>query len=147
MELRHLKSFLAVAEGLSFTRAATQLHLSQPALTAHIQQLESDLGVQLFARNRRIVELTPAGTSLQRDAAAILEQLHQATVRAQRVARGEAGQLRIGFVASAATSLVPAIVLAFRRRYPEVVLDFLNVRSRSGSLRMANWMPGSCVCR
>lgn len=129
MELRHLKSFLAVAEGLSFTHAAAQLHLSQPALTAHIQQLESDLGVQLFVRNRRSVELTPAGASLHKDAAAILQQLQNATLRAQRVARGEAGQLRIGFVASAATSLVPAIVLAFRRRYPEVVLDLLNVRS------------------
>jgi len=129
MELRHLKSFLAVADGLSFTRAAAQLHLSQPALTAHIQQLESDMGVQLFVRNRRSVELTAAGISLPKDAAAILQQIQDAALRVQRVARGEAGQLRIGFVASAATSLVPAIVLAFRRQYPEVVLDLLNVRS------------------
>jgi DNA-binding transcriptional LysR family regulator len=129
MELRHLRSFLAVAEGLSFTRAAAQLHLSQPALTAHIQQLESDLGVQLFVRNRRSVELTPAGSSLREDAATVLRTLEEATLRTQRVARGEAGELRIGFVASAASRLVPAIVLAFRRRYPEVVLNLLNVRS------------------
>lgn len=129
MELRHLRSFLAVAEGLNFTHAAALLHLSQPALTAHIQQLESDLGVQLFVRNRRSVELTAAGRSFREDAAALLLKLEQAATRAQRVARGQAGELRIGFVASAATRLVPAIVLAFRRKYPEVVLHLLNVRS------------------
>lgn len=129
MEFRHLRSFLAVAEGLNFTRAAEILHLSQPALTAHIQQLESDLGVQLLDRNRRSVALTPAGAVFQRDAADILHRLVEAERRARQTARGEAGHLRIAFVASAATNLVPPIVLAFRRKYPAVTLDLMNLRS------------------
>lgn len=129
MELRHLRSFLAVAEGLNFTRAAEHLHLSQPALSAHIQQLEMELGVQLLDRNRRWVKLTPAGESFQRDAAAIHQMLLDAERRAQQVARGESGHLRIAFVASAAINLVPPIVLAFRRQYPAVTLDLLNLRS------------------
>jgi DNA-binding transcriptional LysR family regulator len=129
MELRHLKSFLAVAEGLNFTRAAEVLHLSQPALTAHIQQLESDLGVQLLDRNRRSVKLTPAGAVFQRDTVEIIHLLHDAERRVQQTARGEAGHLRIGFVASAAISLVPSVVLAFRKRYPDVTLDLMNLRS------------------
>lgn len=129
MELRHLKSFLAVAEGLNFTRAAELLHLSQPALTAHIQQLESDLGVQLLDRNRRSVKLTPAGAGFQRDAEDIVHRIHDAERRAQQTARGEAGNLRIGFVASAAISLVPSVVLAFRKKYPDVTLDLMNLRS------------------
>jgi DNA-binding transcriptional LysR family regulator len=129
MELRHLKSFLAVADTLNFTRAATLLHLSQPALTAHVQQLEAELGIQLFLRNRRSVALTPAGESLHRDAASILHLLRDAELRAQRISRGEAGHLRIGFVASAAIDLVPSIVLAFRRQYPQVTLELMNVRS------------------
>jgi DNA-binding transcriptional LysR family regulator len=129
MELRHLKSFLAVADGLNFTRAAQLLHVSQPALSAHIQQLEAELGVQLLMRNRRSVALTPAGQSFQRDAAAIQQMMLEAERRAQRIARGEAGHLRIAFVASAAIDLVPAVVLAFRRQYPGVTLDLMNVRS------------------
>jgi DNA-binding transcriptional LysR family regulator len=129
MELRHLKSFLAVADGLNFTRAAQHLHVSQPALSAHIKQLEAEIGVLLLLRSRRSVVLTPAGESFQRDAAAIQQMLAEAERRAQRVARGEAGHLRIAFVASAAIDLVPAVVLAFRRQYPAVTLDLMNLRS------------------
>jgi len=129
MELRHLRSFLAVAEGLNFTRAAQRLHVSQPALSAHIKELEAELGVALLDRNRRSVKLTPAGAAFQRDAADILNRLQQAERRVLQTARGEAGHLRIAFVASAATNLVPPIVLAFRRKYPEVTLELLNLRS------------------
>ncbi len=129
MELRHLRSFLAVAEGLNFTRAAESLHVSQPALTAHIQQLETDLGVQLLDRNRRSVKLTHAGTVFQRDATEIVHRLIEAERRARQTARGEAGHLRIAFVASAAANLVPPIVLAFRRKYPGHHTRLMNLRS------------------
>ena len=78
MELRHLKSFVAVAERLSFVRASEQLHLSQPALSGQIQALETELGVKLLFRNRRTVRLTDVGTQFLEDARAILDRAAQA---------------------------------------------------------------------
>jgi DNA-binding transcriptional LysR family regulator len=129
MEIKHLRSFLAVAQALSFTAAARKLHLSQPALTAQIQALEADVGVSLLERTRRSVRLTPSGESFTRDAEAILKMADEARVNAQRVAAGQAGHLKIGFVASAALEIVPSIVLAFRRSHPRVTLDLLNIRT------------------
>lgn len=118
-----------MADELNFTRASERLHVSQPALTAHIQELESELGVQLLERNRRGVKLTPAGMVFRRDAGSILQKLIEAEKTAQQVARGEAGHLRIAFVASAAIHLVPSIVMEFRRLYPAVTLELLNLRT------------------
>jgi DNA-binding transcriptional LysR family regulator len=129
MEIKHLRSFLAVAQALSFTAAARKLHLSQPALTAQIQALEADVGVALLERTRRSVRLTPSGEFFLRDAEAILKMAEEARANAQRVAAGQAGHLKIGFVASAALEIVPSIVLAFRRSHPRVTLDLLNIRT------------------
>jgi DNA-binding transcriptional LysR family regulator len=131
LELKHLASFLAVAEQLSFVRAARQLHLSQPALSGQIRKLEEELGVQLFLRNRRTVRLTDAGRIFQEEARATLARAKQAADRAQKAARGEIGRLRIGFVSSAALEIVPDIVVAFRKQHPEVTLDLINVRTVS----------------
>jgi DNA-binding transcriptional LysR family regulator len=136
MEFRHLRSFIAVAEGLNFTRAAERLHVSQPALSAHIQELEFDLGIQLLERNRRSVKLTPAGEAFKEDAATVLRSLSEAERRAQLVAKGKAGNLRIGFVASAALHLVPSIVVQFRKRHPGVTLDLLNLRTADQIARL-----------
>ncbi len=89
--------------------------------------LEADLGVQLLERNRRTVRLTRAGASLLEDAEALLQQAEQARLRATRFASGDAGHLRIAFVASATEELVPAIVLAFRAKYPHVTLELKNL--------------------
>jgi DNA-binding transcriptional LysR family regulator len=129
MEFRQLKSFIAVAHTLSFSRAAKEVHLSQPALSAQIQSLESDLGVRLLERNRRMVRLTPAGEALLSDAEAILQRTHEAAIRARQIAQGDAGHLRIGFVASAALELVPPIIVAFRKKYPKVSFELKNVRT------------------
>ena len=129
MELRQLKSFVAVAERLSFIQAARHLNLSQPALSTQIQVLEASVGVQLFDRNRRSVRLTAAGEVFWRDAQNILRMSESAQASAQRVAAGEEGRLRVGFVASAALDLVPSIVLAFRKRHPHVRLELLNIRT------------------
>jgi DNA-binding transcriptional LysR family regulator len=129
MEFRQLRSFVAVAHTLSFSRAAKEVHLSQPALSAQIQSLESDLGVLLLERNRRMVRLTPAGEALLADAEAILQRTQEAAIRAQQIAQGDAGHLRIGFVASAALELVPPIIIAFRNKYPKVSFELKNVRT------------------
>jgi DNA-binding transcriptional LysR family regulator len=129
MELRHLRSFVAVAERLSFIRAAEHLHLSQPALSAQIQALEEELNVQLLERNKRTVRLSAAGAAFLGQARATLAQADLAVQTAQRAAVGESGTLRIGFVASAAMDLVPMVVLAFRKKYPGVKLELQNQRT------------------
>lgn len=127
MEFKQLRSFIAVARALNFSRAARELHLSQPALSAQIKALEEELGTMLLARNRRMVKLTAAGESLLADAEVLLQDAEDARQRALRVASGEAGHLRIAFVASAMPELVPAIVLAFRTRYPLITLELKNL--------------------
>ena len=129
MELKHLKSFLAVAERLSFIRAAEHLHLSQPALSAQIQNLEDELGVKLLYRTRRVVRLTPEGEIFIEEARATLTRAEQAIQRVQKASRGEVGQLRIAFVSSAALEIVPRIVTLARRKLPEVSLDIRNMRT------------------
>jgi DNA-binding transcriptional LysR family regulator len=131
VELKHLASFVCVAEHLSFVRAAKQLHLSQPALSNQIQKLEEELGVQLLLRNRRAVRLTDTGSVFLTDARATLIQARQAVERAQKSARGEIGRLRVGFVSSAALEMVPGIVVAFRKEYPNIGLDLMNLRTVS----------------
>src|SRR5271168_946583 len=101
MEFRQLRSFLAVARSLNFGRAARELHLSQPALSAQIKALEDDLGILLLERNKRTVRLTRAGASFLSDAEVLLDDADEAKRRAARFATGEAGHLRIAFVASA----------------------------------------------
>ena len=127
MELKQLRSFVAVARALSFSRAARELHLSQPALSAQIKALEDDVGTMLLERNRRTVRLTRAGESLLADAQVLLQNAAEARMRASQVASGDVGHLRIAFVASAMPELVPAIVLAFRTKYPRVTLELKNL--------------------
>lgn len=97
MELRNLSTFVAVAEKKSFVQAAMQLHLSQPAITAHIQRLEEELGVQLLDRNRRSVRTTLAGEAFLIGARATLAAADEAAKAAQRAASEQTERLRIGF--------------------------------------------------
>jgi DNA-binding transcriptional LysR family regulator len=131
VELKHLSSFVVVATHLSFIRAARQLHISQPALTAQIQKLEAELGVQLLERNKRSVKLSEAGKLFLLDATALLEQARLATERVQKAANGEIGRIRVGFVSSAALEIVPGIALAFRKHRPQVSLDLINLQTAS----------------
>jgi DNA-binding transcriptional LysR family regulator len=123
MELRHLRYFLAVAESLNFSRAAEKLHIAQPPLSQQIQQLEAELGFQLFHRTKRRVQLTAAGESFQREVQQLFQQLEQAIERGQQASRGEVGQLAIGFVSSAAYNVLPPILQRFRQAVPGVVLE------------------------
>lgn len=120
VEVRHLRAFVAVAETANFTRAAQQLLISQPSLSYTIRQLESYLGLSLFTRDTRTTVLTPAGEIFLREARAVLARLDEALERAERMAAGELGQLRVGYLIGAAVDHVPSILRAFARDYPKV---------------------------
>ena len=120
MELRHLRYFVAVAEELHFTRAAQRLHIGQPPLSQQIQALEAELGVRPPRRHQRKVELTEAGRQFLSRAQRILADTELAAMEARRAARGEIGELSIGFTSSLplSPSCTPActtIVSAFRK--------------------------------
>lgn len=124
MDLRAFRYFVAVAEELHFGRAAERLHLSQPSLSQQIQAMEERIGVALFLRNRRKVDLTAAGRLLLPEARAVLAQAEKAVLVARRAGRGEVGRLEIGFTGSAPFNpLLPQTVRDFRERWPEVQLS------------------------
>lgn len=123
MELRHLRYFIAVAEELNFTRAAEKLHIAQPPLSQQIQQLETELGFQLFHRTKRTVVLTEAGQVFFEESQKIMQQVDRAIQLGQQTSRGELGQLTIGFVSSAAHNVVPAILQQFRTLHPLLKLE------------------------
>jgi DNA-binding transcriptional LysR family regulator len=123
VELRQIRSFLSIAETLHFGRTAELIHLSQPALSLQIRALEEDVGVRLFERNRRKTTLTAAGVAFRDDAVAALSQLDQAIRRARLAANGKLGLLRIGFISTAGSEIVPNIFRQFRELNPEVEIS------------------------
>jgi DNA-binding transcriptional LysR family regulator len=120
MELRQIRSFLSIAETLHFGRTAQLIHLSQPALSLQIRALEEEVGVRLFERNRRKTTLTAAGLAFRDDAVRALSHLDQAIRRARLAANGKLGLLRIGFISTAGSEIVPNIFRQFRELNPEV---------------------------
>lgn len=122
MELRHLHYFVAVAEELHFGRAAERLHIAQPPLSQQIRSLEEELGVQLFYRTKRHVELTEVGQVFLQEARRTLAQAEQAVVAAQRAGRGELGRLVVSFVGSAVYEILPVTLRNFHERFPDVEL-------------------------
>jgi DNA-binding transcriptional LysR family regulator len=122
MELRRLRYFVAVAEELSFNRAAQRLHISQPPLSNQIKQLEEELGVLLFKRSSRGVRMTEAGELLLEEARRIFIQLEQTARMVERVGSGKVGRLSLGFVPSATNEVLPPVLYEFRRSFPDVEL-------------------------
>jgi DNA-binding transcriptional LysR family regulator len=127
VELRHLRAFVAVAEELHFTRAARRLHIAQQPLSATIARLEQQLGVDLFTRTTRRVELTEAGTTLLEPARAALQAVEAALAAAQAAGRGELGELVVGLSSGAWYGLEP-LYDAVRDRHPGLRL---HVRQQS----------------
>ena len=122
MELRQLQYFLAVAEELNFSRAAARLGIAQPPLSRQIHQLEQELGIELFRRTKRRVELTEAGRVFLKEARQILSQVEQGVQVAQRASRGEIGRLVVGFEGSSTYDVIPVSLKVYRERFPEVDL-------------------------
>jgi DNA-binding transcriptional LysR family regulator len=124
MELRHLRYFVGVGEEQHFGRAAERLRIAQPALSRQIQDLEKELGFALFERLPRGVRLSAAGKLYLSDARRILQDVHEAKLRAERVATGKAGTLRVGFGETQSWhGVVPDSFRRFRQRNPDAELE------------------------
>src|SRR5215475_4264150 len=120
LEDRELRSFLVLAEQLHFGRSANLLHISQPALSKQIKNLEEKVGGLLLVRNRRDVRLTAAGTLLYDEGRRLVRDLDSLFDATQAAVRGEAGKLRIGVGIATVHSLVPPALRKFREAHPRV---------------------------
>jgi DNA-binding transcriptional LysR family regulator len=123
IELRHLKYFLAVAEDLHFRNAADKLFISQPGLSRQIKQMEIDLGVKLFDRHNRKVELTQAGKYLQKEVAIQLKSLEEVLSHAKLLESGIDGNLRFGYIGSAMQNIIPSLLMNVRKDFPMLKFD------------------------
>jgi DNA-binding transcriptional LysR family regulator len=148
IDLRHLRYFLVVAEELHFSRAAERLDIAQPPLSQMIRRLEDELGVSLFHRTKRQVSLTDAGVVFCEEAKRTLAQAERAIRCARRANSGELGRLMVGFIGSAAYSVLPLIVRRFRERYPDVDLTLQELSTiqqvhalRNGQLQVGFLRP------
>ncbi len=129
MELRHLRYFVAVAEALSFTRAAQVLRLSQPSLTRQVRNLEDEIGVRLLDRSNGRVALTEGGRLFLFDSKRLLAQSDANVTAAQRIGREAHLQLNLGYIANLHYGMLPATLGAFRKLYPNVALNLFDLNS------------------
>lgn len=129
MEIRQLRHFAAVAEELHFGRAAEKLGMTQPPLSQSIQRLETELGVRLFERTHRSVELTPVGAQLLPYAREVLSGAQQLPRLAQQLLRGQVGELRLAFVSTADYGVLPQLLQHFGHRFPNVRINLLEATS------------------
>jgi DNA-binding transcriptional LysR family regulator len=123
VQTRRLRYFVALAEELHFSRTAVRLHIAQQALSKQIRELEEAVGAQLLRRSTRKVELTAAGVAFLEAAKATLAAFDDGVESARRMARGDAGTLRLGYVVGGALELTRPILEEFARRHPRVSLE------------------------
>ncbi|MFJ9743494.1 LysR substrate-binding domain-containing protein [Streptomyces sp. NPDC101166] len=135
---RQLQYFIAVAEELSFTRAAQRLHVSQQGLSTQIKQLEHAMDVVLFSRTTRNVELTAAGAVFLRDVRGALTGLDVAVERARSVHRGEQDRLVLGALEGAALTLTEPILSTFRQRHPGITVELRHFTYEDPSAGLAS---------
>ena len=150
MELRHLRYFVAVAEALNFTKAATRLRLAQPALSRQVADLEDELGVDLLKRTSHGVRLTEEGKLFLEEARAILMRADESVTKVRALARGEFGELQVGYVPPLDLHILPRTLAEFQKTTPgvKVVLhdlgsDELCYELRNGRLHVALMMQPS----
>ncbi len=120
MELRQLRSFIAVAEELHFQRAARRVNLSQPALSQQIKALEEEVGTMLLARDRRSVEVTPAGEAFLWRAREAVNAANRAVLEAREIAGTEPMEFRLGYVSYLNLRVVTRAIAAFRSAHENV---------------------------
>jgi DNA-binding transcriptional LysR family regulator len=127
MELRHLRYFVAAVEWKGLREASRQLHVAQSAISQTLTNLENELGTKLFARSGRTIQLTPPGEIFYAETVRTLAQSQHAIEAAQRAARGEVGQLSIGFSGAATYSFLPDLVRRYKAKFPGVKLALREV--------------------
>ena len=127
MELRHLRYFVAVAEALSFTKAAGKLHTAQPSLTRQIKDLEEEIGVRLLNRTKQQVSLTDEGRSFLVDAKRLLSLAAETVESVRRLHSGEARALNIGYVSNLFYDLLPNTLASFRQSFPTVSVNLFDL--------------------
>src|SRR2546423_864034 len=144
MELRHLRYFLAVGEALNFTRAAAQLRVAQPALSRQVQDLEDEIGVDLLRRSPRGVTLTAEGKLFLEEVRELLKRAEESVEKVRALARGEYGELHIGYAPVPTTEILPPALAAFQKAVPRVKVllhdlstDELIAGLRNGTLELA----------
>ncbi|SMP45744.1 LysR family transcriptional regulator [Anoxynatronum buryatiense] len=123
MEIRQLKYFAAVAEHLNFTEASRHLYVAQSAVSQQVAELENQLGVKLFWRNKRTVRLTSAGEVLLKETQFLLSRMEEAAEKTKRADSGLIGRLRIGFLGYTERFILPSLVRRFRHKYPHIDLE------------------------
>lgn len=138
MLLRHIRYFLAVAEHRNFTRAATALHISQPALSQQIRQLEALLGVQLFDRSGKTVRLTDAGEVWISHAKLGLQHLHAGSRAIQDVGTSHGGVLRCAAPPTLSLYLIGPLIARFHQLHPRVTISFLEIAQEDIEAMLAN---------
>lgn len=144
MELRHLRYFIAVALEENVSKAALKLHVSQPALSRQIRDLEDELGFLLLERTAKSVKLTEAGSFFLKEAQAVLAQVQDAVKRSKAVATGEKAEIHVGYAPSLTVQILPKTLRAFQKQFPKVRVTLHDLsteemltRLRSGSLHVA----------
>lgn len=138
LSTRQLRAFVALAEQRSFTRAAAQCHLSQPAFSALVRALEDSLGQRLFDRSTRHVELSTEGRAFEPAARRVLAELDAALAGAADYASKRRGRVAIALLPSLAAGWLPGVLATFRARYPAVELDVADVLSEACIERVRN---------
>ncbi|WP_321863655.1 LysR substrate-binding domain-containing protein [Burkholderia cenocepacia] len=139
LDLRRLRYFVTVADELHFGRAAVRLRIAQPPLTRHIAALETDLGIRLFERSTRAVQLTPAGALFLEHARSVIHAVDEAETTARKMAQGMVGRIVIGYASSIPMSdAFSDIVRNVSRSMPEVELAFREVSTASQRQQIAD---------
>src|SRR5258706_5924083 len=129
MKLRRLRNFLAVGEALNFTKAAAQLRVGQPALSRQVQDLEEEIGVDLLHRSPRGVTLTAEGKLFLDEVRDLLKRADESVEKVRALARGEYGELHIGYAPSPSVEILPSALAAFQKGVPRVKLTLHDLSS------------------
>jgi DNA-binding transcriptional LysR family regulator len=127
MKFRHLEYFVAAAEELNFTHAAARLNVSQPPFSKQIHDLEAELGIELFQRHQKGVALTAAGRVFLLDAKLILQTSESAVKKAQRISRGEVGELAVGYLSAFTQGFLGSALEIWHATSPDIAVDYLEM--------------------
>jgi LysR family transcriptional regulator, benzoate and cis,cis-muconate-responsive activator of ben and cat genes len=155
MELRHLRYFVAVAEAENVSRAALKLHVSQPAVSRQVRDLEEELGFPLLARSAKSVRLTEAGRVFLAESRAVLQRAADGVKAARAVATGSRGELHVGYAPTLTARMLPPALRAFQAAMPEVCVKLHDWSTeemlaglREGNLQLAFTVcPGTAALR